>query len=106
MGGTVARTVEQIVDDIGRWANCGDELEKRGVRGDRDCPTSCPMANYILTLTDPSDVKAIWVDFDGVVYTNSNDDKWYIPAPDNMSKFIEEFDEGLFPTLDNHPEPQ
>lgn len=101
----MTRDIHEVVSDIAGWTNPVAELSKRGITGDRNCTTKCPMANYILSQVDPRQVHELSIDAYSIDYRGHGvTAEWhFIDAPDVMTEFIEEFDEGNIPELDNDP---
>lgn len=97
--------IQSILDEIGTWTHPATKLKELGIKGDRDDCSTCPMANYIASVM-PRDVK--WVRVNGITtdiaYVDPNRAPEVFQNPRNMMRFVEWFDEGEYPELDNNPD--
>lgn len=97
----MTRSIQEVFAEIESWGpNIAEELAKRGIKGRVGCPEKCPMAVYILTQTDPTDVAELTVEGYGTFFGPNLYDMQYISNPDNMTEFIEHFDDGAYWSLD------
>lgn len=96
--------IQSILDDIGTWTAPAEKLKELGVKGDRDDCNTCPMANYIASVM-PAGVQ--WVRVNGtttdIAYVDPRREDETFVNPRNMVRFVEWFDEGEYPELDNNP---
>lgn len=69
-----------------------DYLVAEQCAGNRNAGTACPVARYVQRATGHH------VYVDGVSWTDQVGDEH--PIPDDVSEFVEYFDEGRFPELD------
>lgn len=98
----MTRTVRDIFAEIGQWTDPAEELKKRGIKGNRGDCNACPMANFIIAEVPP-EVAEITVDtyHTDVKYRDGSEEQHL--NPQTMSDFIEDFDNGEIPDLDNNP---
>lgn len=101
----MTRSIQEVFNEIESWGpNIAEELAKRGIKGRQGCPEKCPMAVFILTQTDPTEVAELEVQGYSTYYGPDQFNMEYIDNPRNMEDFVIGFDEGEYPNLDINEE--
>lgn len=96
------RKPEDVVAQLNSWDSVPDELYKRGIKGTRDNCELCPIATFLCLETGMDiEVSVSYVEFadpDDPSRTATFD------LSTRASLFIQAFDDGEYPDLDENPE--
>ncbi len=97
----ITRPLEEVIDELNAASDVAGFLKEQGIKGTRGHCYSCPVAEYALRETGALrvDVSSSYTTAvywrDGVTWEESADHE------DNVSEFIEHFDDGGHPELDS-----
>ena len=101
----MTRHVFDVLAEVNGWGSyIATELTKRGITGKPGCGKTCPMATYIIGEVSPGDVDKIHVDaYTTDVWDRDGESTTY-DNPDNMKRFILDFDDGEYRDLVTDPD--
>jgi hypothetical protein len=100
---TITTRVARALDELGHSADdVADRLRALDVKGRRNLPYCCPVANLLLGIDQVAAVEVL--ETFAEVFVINGTEPLVVPVPDAVSAFITAFDDGVHLDLVDHAE--